>query len=214
MNQKTAIATILTNNEGENQVTVFHGANDDLDSLDLLLFEDVIKSCDCLLIQFEVPIQVVEKAIQIAKANHRFIIINPAPAVPNTLTLLQEADIITPNFNEAKTIFDLESDLSIEDFKKIINKKIKEYQIGQAIITLGKDGSLIVDRNQQIEIPAIKVNTIDTTGAGDVFNAALAVSLAKGIDLLNAAKFANKAAALSVTKRYVMPSLPYLSEIK
>ena len=176
-NLPTALATILTDKNSENQVTVYSGATVELSGKDVEEVEEEIKECDYLLLQLEVPLEANLKAVEIAKKHNVKIVINPAPAQNYTLELLQSADIITPNEEEAKTIFDL------------------------------KDGNIEI-------IPSIKVEAIDTTGAGDTFNAMLVYQLSLGLDTKESIRWANVAAALSTTKRGVMKAIPNVDEIK
>lgn len=191
-NTKTAFATILTNQQGENQVIVYPGAKLELSDLDY--FEKYIKDADVLLLQLEIPFPIIKKAIQIAKENHTYVILNPAPATKLDQDILNNVDLLTPNEGEAKIIF---------------NHHINR----DAVVTMGKDGAILYTNNEQIKIPPLNVKAIDSTGAGDCFNAALAVSIAQGNDLLSSCQFANIAAALSVTKNYVIDSLPTKEEV-
>lgn len=193
-NKKTAFASILTDKKGDNEVIVYHGAS--LEKEDIKIFVDEIKNADILLLQLETPISIIKKAIAIAKEYNTFIILNPAPAINLDGYILESVNLLTPNEVEANTIF------------KIINRNNC-----RAIITLGSKGALILDQGKEIRFPTYKVETVDTTGAGDTFNAALAVEIGKGRKLNAAVRFANAAAALSVTKNYVIDSLPTKTEV-
>lgn len=207
-NLPTALATILTDKNSENQVTVYSGATVELSGKDVEEVEEEIKECDYLLLQLEVPLEANLKAVEIAKKNNVKIVINPAPAQNYTLELLQSADIITPNEEEAKVIFDLKD----EPLEKIIDKMV-EYKIKEVVVTIGKEGAMHFKDGIVEVIPSIKVNAIDTTGAGDTFNAMLVNKLSLGYDIKESIKWANIAAALSTTKRGVMNAIPTLDEI-
>lgn len=205
----TALATILTDKNSENQVTVYSGATVALNKKDIEKVENEIKECDYLLLQLEVPLEANLKAVEIAKKHNVKIVINPAPAQNYTLELLQNADVITPNEEEAKTIFDLKD----EPLEKILDK-MDEYKIREVIVTIGKNGAMHF-KNGNIEIiPSIKVEAIDTTGAGDTFNAMFVYQLSLGLDIKESIKWANVAAALSTTKRGVMDAIPNIDDIK
>ena len=187
--KKTTFAVILTDKNGENQVTGFHGA--ELTITDVFAFEDEIKSSDVLLLQNEVPNEVNEAAVTIAKKHNVKIILNPAPIRDIPADIAKAIYAVTPNEQEKRAI-----DTSL--FKNCIT-------------TLGDNGC---DINGNIQIEAIKVKTVDTTGAGDVFNGAFAVITAKGMPIEAACKYAVCASGLSVTKPYVLNSIPTLEEIE
>lgn len=208
-NLPTALATILTDKNSENQVTVYSGATVELSGKDVEEVEEKIKECDYLLLQLEVPLEANLKAVEIAKKHNVKIVINPAPAQNYTLELLQSADIITPNEEEAKTIFDLKE----EPLEKILDK-MDEHKIKEVIVTIGKNGAMHFKNGNIDIIPSIKVEAIDTTGAGDTFNAMLVYQLSLGLDTKESIRWANVAAALSTTKRGVMKAIPNVDEIK
>lgn len=196
---KSAFATILTNKNGDNQVTVYKG--DSKLNVDFIKeYEHIIKTADILLLQFEVDNEVNQIALDIAHKYSISVILNPAPRKEFDIKSLNANMILTPNEFEAKTIFGLKS----LDYSKLPPN---------TIVTMGDKGCLVVEKDKVTEIPALKVDVKDTTGAGDTFNAGLAVALGSGKFLLDAAKFAITAASLSVTKDYVLNSIPYLDEV-
>lgn len=179
----SAYAVILTDKSGDNQVTVYPGA--ELTDADVSLFEEEIASADYLLLNNEVPESVNILAAKIAKRAGTEIILNPAPARHLSPDLITEVSLFTPNEAEVAAI----------------------PPDADAVVTLGGDGCLIRSRGKHIP-PASFGRTVDTTGAGDTFNGVLAAALAGGDSLEKAAEEANKAAAKSVTVRYVLPSIP------
>jgi len=184
-NTVTGSAYIIVNSKGQNMIVVNRGANALLNEEDL----DNSLAGDILLSQLEVNENVVKKAF---KDFSGIRILNPAPAILNDITLLEYVDILTPNeveFKELTNSDDFESGL------QALLKKVKK----AVIVTLGEKGALIATKHERILVPTIKVNPIDTTGAGDVFNASLAVYLEKGYDIITAVKIANKVAAYSTT---------------
>ncbi len=205
----TALATILTDQNGENEVIVYPGASSKLKKEDLYCFEEMIKSADVLLIQYELPLDVIKKAIEIAKLNNTKIILNPAPAKYDDVKLVESVDIVTPNFEEAKKIFNLPNNIKMEEIGEKLKNKINNI----VIVTLGKNGALYVERGYFQYFPSKNVKAIDTTGAGDVFNAAIAVSIANKKSIFEAIDFAIKASAISVTKKYVIESIPTKKEL-
>lgn len=190
--EATAFATILTDAAGENRVTVYSGASACLSESFIMAQEKLIQNSDILLLNFEYPLAVNETAMKLAKKHGVRVIFNPAPALPGTTKLLKDAYCITPNESEAAVLG---------------NTAERE------IITLGSDGCRIIEDGKVTCLPAQKVKAVNTTGAGDCFNAALAVALGEGLSLKESAAFAQKCAAISVTRNFVMPSLPYRYEI-
>ncbi len=179
----TTVAVILTDKLGENRVTVYRSA--ELTVADVSAFEEEIKTSDILLLQNEVPISVNIKAVEIAKKYGVKIILNPAPIREIPKEVCQMIYAVTPNEQESAGLEGLE-------FQNVIT-------------TLGEKGCLI---NGVTSIFSPKVNAVDSTGAGDTFNGALAVFLAEGYDIETACKYAVTASSLSVTKKYVLDSIP------
>ena len=184
----TACAAILTDGAGETRVTVARGS--ELDAADVDFgFKAAIAEADMLLLNNEVPDEVNLRASEIAAAHGVKIIFNPAPARPIPAALANRVFLFTPNeFEEG----------ALGDFT------------GEVVTTLGSRGCRI--RSTGEVVPAVPCGeAVDSTGAGDTFNAVLAVRLAEGETLRDACRAANEAAAKSVTVRYVLPSLPYRS---
>ncbi len=186
---KTTFAVILTDKNGENQVTGYRNA--ELSVEDVISFEEEIANSDILLLQHEVPEEVNEVAVNLAKKHSVKVILNPAPIRPITPKISNSVFAITPNEQEIKAI-----DKSL--FKNVIT-------------TLGKHGCSI---NDEIFINSIDVKAVDTTGAGDTFNGVLAVCLAEGKSLEESCKYAVCGSGLSVTKKGVLNSIPTREEIE
>lgn len=192
----TALATILTDDLAENEVIVYKGASSNLNVSELKDFESEIVTADVLLLQYEISIDAVKKAIEIAKGNNTLVILNPAPAIYLDKEILNMADIVTPNYEEAKTLYGLD----IEKLPSSINNTL--------IVTLGSKGSLLINNHTSKKFSPINVEAVDTTGAGDIFNAGLAVAIANKKSIEEAIEFATVASGLSVTKEHVMDSIP------
>lgn len=192
----TALATILTDDLAENEAIVYKGASSNLNVSELKDFESEIATADVLLLQYEISIDVVKKAIEIAKENNTLVILNPAPAIYLDKEILNMADIVTPNYEEAKTLYGLD----IEKLPSSINNTL--------IVTLGSKGSLLINNHTSKKFSPINVEAVDTTGAGDIFNAGLAVAIANKKSIEEAIEFATVASGLSVTKEHVMDSIP------
>lgn len=211
--ESTAIATILTNKYGDNQVTVFQGASSKLNLNHLDDFLSVIKKSDILLLTLELPLEIIEVAIKTAWENDVFTILNPAPFNPK-FTRYDLCDVIIPNEIEARQLFKLQKSNNIVDEVRNVSKSIYfRDNFKNVIITLGSDGCLFVNKDETIKFNGIYMNTVDTTGAGDVFNASFAYFYGIFYDFIKAIELANISAAISTTKKYVLNSLPSMEEI-
>ncbi len=207
---KTALATILTDDCGENEVIVYPGAFELLNKEEVLSFKNKIISSDILLVQYEIPYEALIEIIKIAKENNVLIVLNPAPAKYDDKSLLNMADIITPNLEEAKTLFNVPSNIAIEELGVYLKDKVNNI----LIVTLGSKGCLLVYNHSYQYYESYKVQTIDTTGAGDIFNAGLASIINKDLSNIDEAiKYAQAASAISVTKQFVMNSIPSYEEV-
>ncbi len=210
----SGIALIIVGADGENSIAVASGANANLTSEDVRRAERTISSAKILLMQLETPLETVRHAAEIAAANKVPVILNPAPARPLDEQLLWRISILTPNETEAEILTGIkikkESDMA-KAAQRLLNRGVRA-----VFITLGSKGVFLASEMEKIRriIPAFKVKAVDTTAAGDVFNGALAVALAEGQPLFDAARFANAAAALSVTKIGAQPSAPYRRDIE
>lgn len=180
----TTFAFILTDQNGENRVTVYRGA--ELEEQDVSAFEAQIAQSDILLLQNEVPEKVNAQAIQLADKYGVKVILNPAPARETAGRVF----LVTPNQQEKAGLGQLEFD--------------------HCVTTLGEQGCSIDDG---VFLPAEKVTAVDTTGAGDTFNGVLAVCLAEGQDLETACRYAGRAAGISVTRKGVLEAIPYRKEL-
>ena len=185
----TPIAFILTDKNGENRVTEYKSA--ELDANDVLDFENEIAESDMLLLQHEVPVEVNETAVRIAKKYGVQVILNPAPIRKISDEVAEQVFAVTPNEQEMQAI----------DIKRFKN----------CITTVGRKGCVI---NSEETVSGIEVKPIDTTGAGDTFNGVLAVCLAGGMDLKMSCKYAVTASGISVGRKYVLNAIPYRDEIE
>jgi len=210
--EPSGVALIFVDEKGENSIAVASGANARLSHRDVTEAEEVIKSADILLMQLETPMESVKRAAKIAKEAGVKVILNPAPACPLDNTLLSTLYVITPNESEAELL----TDISVTDFPSAEKAAfiLLDRGVEVAIITMGIKGALIKTRELTKIIPGFKVNAVDSTAAGDVFNGSLVVAMAEGKTLEETVQFANAAAALSVTKLGAQPSAPKRVEIE
>lgn len=208
----TAIAQIQINKEGENRICLIPGANHKFDFEHIKLIDEVIKNTDLIILQFELRIDV---TIELIKRAHKYgtkILLNPAPAAKLPEEILGLVDYITPNESELSQI----TNMPIDSEEQIINaaKKLLSFGCKNVIATLGGKGALLVNEQTTKFIKGYKVKAIDTVGAGDSFNGALAVALIEGKTLEEAINFANAMGALTVQKQGAIPSLHTRDEVE
>lgn len=205
----SGVALIMVNQMGENIIAVAPGANACLSIKDIQAAKDTIQDADCILLQLEIPLETVKAAIDIAHQNHVPIILNPAPAIPLPAELLKLVDYLTPNDTEAAILAGTPPETDLSDLVKRLEEKV---HLNSLVITLGKSGVFVNNTKHDLVEP-YRVDSVDTTGAGDAFNGGLAVALARGEPLLQAVKFANAVAALSTTRTGAQSSMPTMSEV-
>ena len=213
-NVSSGTALIGVDAHGQNSIIVAPGANAKVSSEDIDNAGDLIRGSDIVVLQLEIPISTVKQALQTARSAGVRTILNPAPCShthPLESSLLELVDILTPNEHETASLLGLSSPDGLDMEMAAI--RLREMGVGAVVITLGADGCLISDSNGERRIPGLRVEAVDTTAAGDCFTGALAVALSEGRKLDEAAIFANRGAAISVTRAGAQPSLPYRREL-
>jgi ribokinase len=203
----SGIALITVDDAGNNVIVVAPGANQKLSPDDVKKAESDIASSGALVAQLEVPLETVEFAAQLANESGVLFILDPAPAQKLRPELLKMVDVLTPNETEAQILTGIEV-TSNRDSACTAVKKLLEYGVKSVILTMGANGFLLGTDDEMEFVPAVKVNAVDATAAGDAFTGSLAVGLAQGKTLANSALFANYVAALSVTKMGAQSSMP------
>ncbi|MFZ1140370.1 MAG: ribokinase [Candidatus Sulfotelmatobacter sp.] len=193
----SGVAPIFVEPSGQNRILVVKGANDALKPADVDAAAETLKAADCIVLQFEIPVETVYYAIQFARKHGIRCILNPAPAQTVDLTALKDLDYFVPNESEAETITG-QAVKNVEDAKKCAEKLVAS-GIRRVIITLGANGSFLASRDGSEHVPAFAVNSIDSSGAGDAFIGSFAVFLAEGLLEKEAVRRANLYAALSTT---------------
>ncbi|HYJ64841.1 MAG TPA: ribokinase [Parafilimonas sp.] len=207
----SGVALITVDANGENCIAVAQGANGNLSVDDLNTLSRVLEQAEIILAQLETPVATIEYAASIAVQKNIQFILNPAPACKLPDELLSKLSVITPNEKEAEMLTGV-AIKDIDDAKQAA-KILSAKGIKTIIITLGEAGALLYHNNQFNLIAGKKVNAVDTTAAGDVFNGALAVALSEKKSFEEAIQFANTAAAISVTRLGAQASAPYRSEL-
>ena len=210
-NHPSGVALITVDKNGENCIVVAPGANAALSKADIEKARGLVQQAALVLVQLEIPISTVEYLVQLAREANVRVVLNPAPACFLPDNLLQDISIITPNRNELEMLTGaaLSDRQSIEKAMKVLHQK----GIRSVIVTLGREGALVLDEGAYTLISAPEVQAVDTTAAGDVFNGALAVALSQGQPVLEATRFACTAAAISVTRLGAQASAPYVHEM-
>ncbi|MBP7347915.1 MAG: ribokinase [Butyrivibrio sp.] len=209
--ESTGMAYIFADQDAHNSIVTIKGANACCDCARIDQSRELVKNCDIVLLQNEIPEEAIFHLIEMAYEEHKIIIWNPAPAlhkVPDQI--LSRIDYLTPNETELASMTG-QSTAAQEEIiaagKLLIQKGVRN-----VVVTAGAAGAVWIRESGQKTVPGIKVNAIDTTGAGDCFNGALAVSIAEGMQTQEAIQKANAASALSVTRKGAQISMPDKAE--
>ena len=210
----SGVALITTGRDGENSIVVVPGANGCLTPEQLEKAETILKCAGFLLAQLEIPLETVEYLAQFAERHDIPLMLDPAPARELSGALLRRLTWITPNETETQTL--LKTNLknsdqgSCEAAEHLLNCGVKN-----VLLKLGSRGCLIAERKSaKARIPAFSVGAVDTTAAGDAFNAGFAVGLMRGSTVACSAVFASAVAAISVTRPGAQPSMPTGDEVE
>ena len=212
----TGVATIVVEPSGENSIIVVPRANMTLTPADIEEAAAPIAEADVLLLQLETPIAASERAAAIAKTNRTTVLLNPAPAQPLPDSFLAHVDIIIPNQSEAALLTGMPVDTEEEAISAAhcLRSRMIHPETAVVVLTLGAQGTLLLTAEMSEALPALPVEVIDTTGAGDAFCGALATQLAQGETLLEAVRFANAAGAAAVTTLGATPAMPTREKIE
>lgn len=207
----TGCAGIIVDNDGENCIVVANGANDLVTPELVAQAQALISQAKVLLVQLEIPLATVLAALEIARTAGVTTILDPAPAMELDPRILELVDFLTPNVREASILTD--SDVHCWKTAAAAARALHDKGVGTALVTMGKFGAYYYSDLGQVRITAPKVQTVDSTAAGDAFNGALAVALAKGVQPDQAADIAAAAGALATTTPGAQPSLPRLRQV-
>ena len=209
----TGVALISVDASGQNSIVVAPGANHALIASEAESMRSVFRGARLALFQLESPVDTVAAALRIAREEGARTMLDPAPAVPLPGEMLANVDILTPNESEASLLLGLPPQRVAISNAPALARALKELGPAAVVLKLGDQGCFYSDGQVEIHAPALSVIAQDTTAAGDVFNAALAVALAEDRPLGEALRFANAAAAISVTRIGAQASIPTRSEV-
>jgi ribokinase len=208
----TGVGFILVEEDrGHNSIAIDPGANQRLTVDDVLECNAAFDHAAVVLTQLEISASAAEATLRCGRERGAITMLNPAPVRPLSRAVLEMVDVLTPNATEAKVLAGRSPNDNAQPeqvARELLHKGVKH-----TVMTLGEQGAMVVSASSMIRIPAIKVRAIDTTGAGDAFNAGLATALASGASLEDGVQFAVVCGGLAVTKEGVIPSLPYRDDI-
>jgi len=187
----------ITLAENDNSIIVIKGANEFITPSYIKKHTDAFETADIVLVQQEIPEETVDYVVELCDKLNVSIILNPAPARKIKDETIDKVTYLTPNEHEANILF------GVEDYRQILSK-----YPNKLFVTEGETGVRYHDGQAEVVVPTYKVEVVDTTGAGDTFNAAFAVALAEGNPIHKSLEFANRAASLSVTKFGAQGGMP------
>ncbi|WP_459502460.1 ribokinase [Bacillus sp. C1] len=205
--ETTGIAHIVLAEE-DNSIVVVQGANRLVNEQVVNRAKDLLVKADMVVLQLEIPLETVKYVLAICEEHNIPVMLNPAPAQVLSKDILEKATYITPNEHECRIVLD--------DFTSSIEELLAKYP-NKLLMTEGGNGVRFHNGTEIVHVPSIAVEVVDTTGAGDTFNGALAVALSEGEILEKAIRFANIAGGLSVTKLGAqggMPTRGHLREVQ
>lgn len=209
----TGIAMILVDSlNGENSIVIAAGANGRVSLEDLRKAAPLFGEAKVLILQFEVPLQVVEHAAELARQHGLKVVLNPAPAYPVSLDFLLKADYLI--LNETETEILSQDEVRDLESAKVAAQALVGRGLPVVIVTLGERGALLATSREMVHVPARRVQVVDTTAAGDAFVAGFTVALLNGFSLDDAAHYAVCAGTLTVTKFGAQTSLPSAEEVQ
>ncbi|MHC8350056.1 ribokinase [Pseudomonas sp. RT4P38] len=213
VDDSSGVALIVVDDNSQNAIVIVAGANGALTPAVIDRFDAVLQAADVIICQLEVPDATVGHALKRGRELGKTVILNPAPASrPLPADWYASIDYLIPNESEASAL----SGLSVDSLAsaEIAANRLIAMGVGKVIITLGAQGSLFADGKSFEHFPAPKVKAVDTTAAGDTFVGGFAAALAAGKSEVEAIRFGQVAAALSVTRAGAQPSIPTLSDVQ
>jgi ribokinase len=209
----TAVGLVYLLPEGENTIGLYPGANSFLSASDVEAARPAIALADIATAQLEIPDDALLAFISAAEVANTPVLLNPAPARPMPADLLRKVHVLTPNLGEARLLIGARPGDTSARLDEVGDALLRQGP-QTVIITLGGGGARVYDRGQApVTVPSIKIDPVDTVGAGDAFNGGLAVALAERRPLLDAVQFATQVAGMSTRGLGAVPSLPRRAEV-
>lgn len=208
----SGLAVIGVDANGQNCIAVIPGANGLVTPDEVESAESVIAAARVMLLQLEIPVDAVLTAINIARRHGVQIILDPAPAPESWRADLLNVDVVCPNETEAALITGLPVGNIAE--ASVASLKLQSLGARTAIITLGSEGCVLCDESgAPFHVPAVRVDAVDTTAAGDAFAGALGFCLAQRQSIAEAVRFASIAGAIAATRHGAQPAMPRQEEV-
>jgi len=209
-NTPSGVAMIWVDGKGENSIVIISGANEMLSSEYIHEIEKEILEADLIVLQMEIPYDTVKTVCDIAYEHNKQILLNVAPARKLDEDIIKKIDVLVVNETEAEII---SGEIMEHIGEEGIVDKLLALGIKTVVLTLGKRGCILKNKQIYLRAPAFAVKTVDTTGAGDTFCGALAAELSKGHNWNETLEFASAAAAICVTRMGAQPSIPTETEV-
>jgi ribokinase len=207
----TGMSCIITDPKGESAIMSSMGANGKLSEKDLTIARKSIEGADILLLQLDVPINVLRLAANMGREAGARVILNPSPAIPVSDELLKSISILTPDTNQAEVLTGI--NITDERSAELAGRILLERGLSRVIITLRWAGAMVIDNGGAEHVPGFHVQMVNSSLLNDVFNGALAVELASGKNFYEAVLFANAAASLAASGPGTLMSIPHRPEI-
>lgn len=206
----TGVGFIILNDKGENFIILDMGANELMDAQSVDMAEARIAESDVVMTVLEVPTEAARRAMELGRKHGARTILNPAPARALPPEIFSSVDYLTPNESELRILLGLPADDPRSS--RELAAELRRQGVRNVVVTLGRQGALILTDELDLMVPAIPVEVVDTTGAGDAFNSGFAVALAEGRDIVDAVRFGVVCGALACTRLGVIPSLASRAE--
>lgn len=207
---RTGVACIQVVDSGQNSIVIYQGANAGVTEEFIMSKKDLIDKSDIIMIQLEIPMSTVVAVVKYAKRKGKVIVFDPAPVQKINEELYSYIDIITPNETEIQTLTGLQ--VLSEEEVITASRSLIDKGVNAVIHKAGKKGAYLVGINKFERFPTYDVKVIDTTAAGDSFNAGLAVALSQGKSIEESIDFANLVASISTTKFGAQSAMPTMKE--
>ncbi len=202
---------VFTDAAGDNWIVVVPGANMRWKDAEIQAAADVIRGAQVVVVQLEIPLEIVAQVIDIASESRVFVVLNPAPARALPGTLLRKVDLLVPNETEASQLVGIP--VTGTDSAASVARLLQASGVSCVTVTLGSGGSITASGDEILHVPAFQVEAVDATAAGDSFCSSLAYALTRKDDLKTALRFASASGALTVKRLGAQPSLPTLDQI-